>query len=85
VTPHELRFTREAQKDFRKLSPKLREKLRRILTEVVAVTPRDGKRLTGDLTGFYSLRLTYQDRIVYSIEDAERRVVVHRCRTHYGD
>lgn len=80
-----LRFTREAQKDFDKLSPKLREKLRRILTEVLAVAPHDGKRLRGDLAGFYSLRLTYQDRILYVVDETSKTVCVHRCRTHYGD
>lgn len=85
MSRYELRFTREAQKDFARLSPKLRDKLRRLLTDLVAVAPHEGKRLKGDLTGFYSLRLTYQDRIVYSIDETGDVAYVHRCRTHYGD
>ena len=80
-----IRLTSEAVKDARKLSPKLQRKLRNILTEQIARDPTAGKRLVGDLAGFYSMRLTYQDRIVYSLDERARTVYVHRCRTHYGD
>jgi mRNA-degrading endonuclease RelE of RelBE toxin-antitoxin system len=43
----EVRFTRQAKKDVEKLPPKLREKLRDILVEVVAQDPYAGKRLLG--------------------------------------
>lgn len=79
----EIRLTREAVKDAGKLSPKLKEKLRQILMHRIAVEPHAGKRLVGDLTGFYSWRLSFHDRIVYTIEG--RTVFVHRARTHYGD
>ena len=82
---YEIRLTREAGKDLRKLTPKLRTKLRDILTHTLAVDPFAGKKLVGDLEGFYSLRLTYQDRIVYSVDQETHLVYVHRCRTHYGD
>jgi len=85
VTPYEIRFTKEAEKDVKKLSPGLRRKLREILLETVAVDPWSGKPLVGDLKGFYSIRLTYRDRIVYSIDEKARIVFVHRARTHYGD
>jgi Txe/YoeB family toxin of Txe-Axe toxin-antitoxin module len=44
-----------------------------------------GKALVGDLKGYYSFRLSYADRIVYSIADEELVVLVIRARTHYGD
>jgi len=84
VSDCEIRFTREAVKDFRKLTPKLQQKLREILTVSIARNPGCGKRLVGDLTGFYSFLLTYKDRIVYSIDESARVVYVHRTRTHYG-
>lgn len=65
---------------FRVSSPK-----QVILREQVAPNPRCGKRLVGDLAGFFFLRLTYQDRVVYSIDDKSRTTFVHRARTHYGD
>ena len=44
-----------------------------------------GKSLLGDLKGYYSVRLSYKDRIVYSIHEDELVVVVVRAMTHYGD
>jgi mRNA-degrading endonuclease RelE of RelBE toxin-antitoxin system len=85
VKPYEIRFTKEAVKDFRKLTPKLQQKLREILSETISKDPRCGKRLVGDLEGFFSYRLTYKDRIVYSVDDSSKTIFVHRTRTHYGD
>ena len=82
---YQIRITRRAEKDIQALTPKLREKLKDILTEVIAKNPFEGKKLLGDLEGSYSYRLTYQDRIVYSIDKAQRIVFLERARTHYGD
>jgi mRNA-degrading endonuclease RelE of RelBE toxin-antitoxin system len=82
---YEVRFTREAVKDIGKLSPKLRLKLKQILVEKIAKEPYTGKRLMGDLKGFYSVRLTLKDRIVYVIDENARTVFVQRARTHYGE
>ena len=80
----QIRFTRQAKKDVEQLSPKLQNKLKNILRRKIAVNPYDGKQLKGELKGFYSIRLTYQDRIVYSIDKQESLVVVVRAKTHYG-
>ena len=56
-----------------------------VLLETVAVIPYSGKPLVGDLEGFYSVRLSYKDRIVYSVDENARIVFVHRAKTHYGD
>ena len=80
-----IQITRQAKKDIDLLSPKLKQKLRAILSEVIAENPYEGKRLIGDLAGSYSYRLTYQDRIVYSIEEEIKTVYIERARTHYGN
>ena len=85
MTPYEVRFTKEALKDIKRLSPRLINKLKEIILIQIAVDPRAGKKLVGDLQGFYSVRLTYQDRIVYSIDQKNRTVFVHRAKTHYDD
>ena len=85
MTPYAIRFTKEAAKDAAKLPPRLKEKLKVILQQQVAPNPRCGKRLVGDLAGFFSLRLSYKDRLVYSINEESRTVFVHRARTHYGE
>lgn len=81
----EVRFTKQAKKDVEKLSPRLRERLQDILTEVLVQDPYAGKRLLGDLEGSYSYRLTYKDRIVYSLDEDGRILYVERARTHYGE
>ncbi|EXJ15308.1 type II toxin-antitoxin system RelE family toxin [Imhoffiella purpurea] len=78
-------FTQQAEKDIEKLTPKLRDKLKDIVRNRLAVDLYSGKPLIGPLKGYYSIRLTYQDRILYSIQDDALLVVVLRTRTHYGD
>jgi mRNA interferase RelE/StbE len=85
VKSYEVRFTKEAVRDFHKLTPKLQQKLREILSESISKNPHCGKRLVGDLAGFFSYRLTYKDRILYSVDGAARTIFVHRTRTHYGE
>ncbi len=82
---YEIRFSRQAGKDIRKLTPKLKKKLMDVLRNQIAVDPYSGKALMGELKGYYSVRLSYQDRIVYSIEDDKLIVYVVRAKTHYGD
>ncbi len=81
---YEIRITHRAEKDIKKLSPKLKNKLYDILTEVIAKNPFAGKKLIGDLEGSYSYRLTYQDRIVYSLDSKQKVIYLERARTHYG-
>ena len=82
---YEIRFTKEAVKDVSKLTPKLKSKLRDILIENLSKDPYKGKKLFGDLSGFFSMRLTYKDRIIYSVDEVKKTVYIHRARTHYGD
>ena len=81
----EVRITHRAEKDISKLTPKLKRKLYEILTEVIAKEPLRGKKLVGDLAGSYSYRLTYKDRIVYSIDTRSRIIYIERAATHYGE
>ena len=85
LLPYQIRFTRQALKDLEKLTPKLQEKVRQFCAEVLEKEPHSGKRLVGELKGSFSLRISYQDRLVYSIDQKNKIVYVERCRTHYGD
>jgi mRNA-degrading endonuclease RelE of RelBE toxin-antitoxin system len=42
-----IRFTKQASKDIRHLTPKLQQKLKNILREQIAVSPYSGKMLVG--------------------------------------
>ncbi|MBF0532879.1 MAG: type II toxin-antitoxin system RelE/ParE family toxin [Candidatus Omnitrophica bacterium] len=79
------RFSRQARKDIEKLTPALWKKLKDILIEVLASDPYQGKKLLGDLAGHFSYRLSYQDRIVYMIDEKQNIIFIERARTHYGD
>jgi len=82
---YEVRFTKEAKKDVDKLTPKLKKKLKSIIQDTLSISPYRGKKLVGDLTGFYSIRLSYQDRILYTINDEQKLIYIHRAKTHYGE
>ena len=82
---YEIRLTKEALKDVNKLSPRLKSKLKDILERIISHEPYSGKKLVGQLKGIYSKRLSFQDRIVYTIDEEEKKVYIHRARTHYGD
>jgi toxin YoeB len=81
-------FTKQAQKDAKKLSaaglrPKA-EKLIEILHENPYQTPPPFEKLLGDLSGAFSRRINIQHRLVYQILDEEKVVKVIRMWTHYG-
>lgn len=82
---YEVRFTHQAVKDIKALSSKLQTKLKEILRNRIATDPYSGKALLGDLKGYFSVRLSYKDRIVYSIDDGVAVVLVIRAKTHHGD
>jgi len=47
------------------------------------VDPHRGKKLVGDLAGYWSVRLTLKNRIVYRVDEDRRVVYIVRARTHY--
>ena len=80
-------FTKQAQKDAKKLSAAgLRskaEKLLDIVRENPYQIPPPFEKLIGDLSGAYSRRINIQHRLVYQILDDEKVVKVIRMWTHY--
>ena len=80
-------FTKQAQKDAKKLSAAgLRptaEKLIEILRENPYTMHPPFEKLLGDLSGAFSRRINIQHRIVYQILDDEKVVKVIRMWTHY--
>ena len=80
-------FTRQAQRDARKLAHSgLRAKaefLLSILSEDPLKTPPRYEKLLGDLEGAYSRRINVQQRLVYQILGGDRTVKVLRLWTYY--
>ncbi len=85
MSEYHIRITKTAKKDINKLSPKMKNKLKAILVNILSDSPYEGKRLIGDLEGNYSIRLNITDRIVYSIDEQDKTVFIKRTKTHYGD
>ena len=80
-------FTKQAQKDAKKLSaaglrPKA-EQLIEILRENPYQSPPPFEKLVGDLAGAYSRRINIQHRLVYQVLDEMKVVKVIRMWTHY--
>ncbi|NOQ13696.1 MAG: Txe/YoeB family addiction module toxin [Methyloprofundus sp.] len=83
----ELRYTKQAQKDAKKISVSgLKTKAQKIL-DVVKENPYQNpppyEKLVGDLKGGYSRRINIQHRLVYQVFENERIIKILRLWTHY--
>lgn len=83
----ELRFSKRAEKDAKKLAgaglkPKA-EELLAILEQNPYENPPSYEKLKGDLQGAYSRRINIQHRLVYEVLEEERVVKVLSMWTHY--
>ena len=80
-------YTRQAQKDARKLArSNLKDKalaLLDLLADDPLQIPPPFERLVGDLSGACSRRINIQHRLVYQVLAEERVVKVIRMWTHY--
>lgn len=80
-------FTRQAQKDAKKIAAaglkKNAKKLLALLAEDPFRTPPRFEKLLGDLAGAFSRRINIQHRLVYQVLPGKRTVKVLRMWTHY--
>jgi Txe/YoeB family toxin of toxin-antitoxin system len=83
----EIVFTKQAQKDAKKLAnaglkPKA-QKLLEVVRENPFQNPPPYEKLIGDLAGAYSRRINIQHRLVYQVYQQERVIKILRFWTHY--
>ena len=82
-----LYFTKQAQKDPKKLKAAGLKGKAEALLEILKIdplqTPPPYEKLVGDLAGAYSRRINIQHRLVYQVIEEERAVKVLRIWTHY--
>ena len=80
-------YTKQAQKDAKKLAAsglkKKAQTLLKLLEENPYQNPPPYEKLVGDLSGAYSRRINIQHRIVYQVLEKERIVKIIRMWTHY--
>jgi len=83
----ELVYTKQAQKDAKKLAAsgfkKKAQELLDVLKENPFQNPPPYEKLVGDLSGAYSRRINIQHRLVYQVIEEERVVKVLKLWTHY--
>jgi len=87
VVSWHLVFTKQAQKDAKKiahsgLKPQA-ERLLEIIKENPFKNPPPYEKLVGDLSGAYSRRINIQHRLVYEVVDDIKTIKVIRMWTHY--
>jgi toxin YoeB len=80
-------YTKQAQKDAKKLSSSgLKPKALKLLS-ILATNPYQNpppyERLVGDLKGAISRRINIQHRLVYQVLEEKRTVKVLRLWSHY--
>jgi toxin YoeB len=83
----EIVYTKQAQKDAKKLSSaNLKDKAKHlinIIKENPYQNPPPYEKLIGDLSGSYSRRINIQHRLVYQVYEKEKSIKVIRLWTHY--
>jgi len=80
-------YSRQAQKDAKKLGASGLKRRAQELLDVLAADPFQSpprfEKLVGDLAGCYSRRINIQHRLVYEVLPDSRTVHVLRMWTHY--
>lgn len=80
-------FTKQAQKDARKISKSglkpQANRLLNLLKEEPFRNPPSYEKLVGDLSGAYSRRINIQHRLIYQVLENIRTVKIIRMWTHY--
>ena len=80
-------YTKQAQKDARKLASSglksKAEELLRVISENPYQNPPPYEKLVGDLSGALSRRINIQHRLVYQVYEQEKSIKILRLWTHY--
>jgi toxin YoeB len=83
----QLYFTKQAQKDAKKISAAgLRKKAEYLLSIIESnpfQNPPSYEKLVGDLTEAISRRINIQHRLIYQVIEDEKAIKIIRMWTHY--
>ena len=83
----QLVFTKQAQKDAKKLAASGLRPKAEVLLKILSENPYQEyppfEKLVGDLAGAYSRRINIQHRLVYQVFDKIKTVKIIRLWTHY--
>ncbi|MBC7972538.1 MAG: Txe/YoeB family addiction module toxin [Verrucomicrobia bacterium] len=80
-------YTKQAQKDAKKLASSNLRTQAQTLLDIIQTNPFQNpppyEKLVGDLNGAYSRRINIQHRLVYEVIESEHTVKILRMWTHY--
>jgi Txe/YoeB family toxin of toxin-antitoxin system len=83
----ELVYTKQAQKDAKKISGSSLKSKAQELLKIIEKNPYQNpppyEKLVGDLVGAYLRRINIQHRLVYQVLEVEHIIKVIRLWTHY--
>lgn len=86
---YRLVYTKQAQKDAKKISRSNLKDKASVLLEILQNDPFQNppryEPLVGNLVGAYSRRINIQHRLIYQVLEEEKTVKVIRMWTHYGE
>lgn len=87
MVKYDIYFSKQADKDKKLIANAgLQKKIEEIL-EVIEKDPYDTsnnfEQLKYDLNNFYSIRISYQHRLVYKVDNDKKEIIIHRMWTHY--
>jgi len=87
VVSWNLVYTKQAQKDAKKLASSNLRTQAQTLLDIIQTNPFQNpppyEKLVGDLNGAYSRRINIQHRLVYEVIESEHTVKILRMWTHY--
>ncbi|RPJ31463.1 MAG: Txe/YoeB family addiction module toxin [Verrucomicrobiaceae bacterium] len=86
---YEIVYSRQAGKDAKKLAASHLKKQAQTLLDIIASDPFQSppryESLCGELSGCFSRRINLLHRIVYEVFIEQKKVLILRMWTHYGD
>ena len=86
---YEIVYSKQARKDAAKLAKCRLKKQAQALLEILKTdpfqTPPRDESLCGELAGCFSRRINLQHRIIYEVFTDEKKVLILRMWTHYGE
>lgn len=87
ISLYDLYFTKQAQKDAKKIKETGLKDKAQYLLDIIKINPFQNpppyEKLVGDLLGAYSRRINIQHRLIYQVDDNLKAVKIIRLWTHY--
>ena len=88
MVKYKILYSKESKKDAKKLSNAGLSKKAQSLINILKKDPFQNsppyEKLVGNLKGAYSRRINFKHRLVYEVNEQEKKVRVLRMWSHYG-